>query len=158
MLGSLGIHSKKSLFVIHPSPLTEGLTLPADWRVLGAKTNEELLKALETAREEKLRLVVLVGASHFLSVLELFKRRLRDDNSLSYGVVVVAEKPVEFLSQRSGFAELLEVMSEPDSKKNLEFHLSSANSRSGKFQPSAFASGTKELGSISAQRSTSPYL
>ncbi len=123
MLGSLGIHSKKSLFVIHPSPLTEGLTLPADWRVLGAKTNEELLKALETAREEKLRLVVLVGASHFLSVLELFKRRLRDDNSLSYGVVVVAEKPVEFLSQRSGFAELLEVMSEPDSKKNLEFHL-----------------------------------
>lgn len=123
MLGSLGIHSKKSLFLIHLSALTEGLTLPADWRAVRGKANEELLAALETAKTEKLRLVLVVDAGHFLSVLELFKRRLRDDNSLSYGVVVVAEKPVEFLSQRSGFAELLEVMSEPDAKKNLEFHL-----------------------------------
>ncbi len=123
MLGSLGIHSKKSLFLVHLSALTEGLAFPPDWRTVQTKVNDELLAALETARTEKLRLIVLVSAEHFLAVLELFKRRLRDDNSLSYGLVVVAEKPSEFLSQRSGFVELLEVLSDRDAKRDLAFHL-----------------------------------
>ncbi len=123
MLGSLGIHSKKSLFLVHTSSLTDKLVLPPDWRAVHAKANDELLAALETARTEKLRLVVLVGADHFLPVLELFKRRLRDDNTLSYGLVVISDKPTEFLSQRSGFVELLEVLADRDARKDLDFHL-----------------------------------
>ena len=126
MLGSLDIHAKKSLFLVHLSALTAKLELPADWRKVPAKTNDEILAALETARTEKLRLVVIVGADHFLPVLEVFKRRLRDDISLSYGLVVIAEKPTEFLSQRSGFLELLEVLSDRDAKKDLQFHLQRA--------------------------------
>ena len=123
MLGSLGIHSKKSLFLVHLSALTEGLAFPPDWRTVQTKVNDELLAALETARTEKLRLIVLVSAEHFLAALELFKRRLRDDNSLSYGLVVVAENPPSFLSHRSGFTELLEVLHLSDAQTGLEFHL-----------------------------------
>ncbi|MBY0370862.1 GAF domain-containing protein [bacterium] len=123
MLVSLEIHSKQTLFVVHESSATEKLTLPADWRTVRAKTNEALLQALETARTEKLRLIAVMGADQFLPVLELFKRRLRDDISLSYGVVVVAENPPEFLYHRSGFTELLEVLSTGDAQHHLDFHL-----------------------------------
>lgn len=123
MLASLGIHSKNSLFLVHESAFSEKLTLPKDWRTVRAKSNPELLEGLETARSEKHRLVVLVPEDQFLPVLELFKRKLRDDNSLSYGLVVISPDPAAFLSQRSGFVELLEVLSEKDVKKHLEFHL-----------------------------------
>ncbi len=123
MLGSLGIHSKKSLFVVPHSDLTEKLVFPSEWRTVTTRTNEEILATVETARAEKLRLVVVVSADHFLSSLELIKRRLRDDTSLTYGVVVIAQAPEEFLKQRSSFVELLEVLSVNDARNNLDFHL-----------------------------------
>jgi HD-GYP domain-containing protein (c-di-GMP phosphodiesterase class II) len=124
MLGSLGIHSKKSLFLVHLSALTEKLVFPAEWRTVRTPPSDEgILAAVETARSEKLRLVVVVAGEHFLPTLELIKKRLRDDTSLNYGMVVIAKDPEEFLNQRSSFVELLEVISEKESKHNLDFHL-----------------------------------
>ncbi len=123
MLGSLGIHLKKTRFLVRLAPVTEKLSFPEDWQFDQAKTNEELLGFLETAKTSAQRLIVMVAEEHFLPVLEIFKRRLRDDNTFSYGLVVVTDKPTEFLSRRSGFHELLEVVTEKDARKNLEFHL-----------------------------------
>jgi HD-GYP domain-containing protein (c-di-GMP phosphodiesterase class II) len=123
MVSTLHSYARETLFLIRESNLTRKLILPKEWRTRIESTRDGFLGAFSSYLAGEARFLILVDEQDFMGTVEALKQKEREEFRNRCGIVVLCEDPEAFLREKGGFVELLDVLSEKEARKQLEFHL-----------------------------------
>lgn len=123
MLKSLEKIALDTLFLVEQHASTKALTLPADYKFKHLTAQDQLQFTLDKSRASHERVILVVPENSFLERVRELKRLLTDHPRLRAGFIVVSSHPENFLAEKTGFVELLEVVEHKEAKGNFKFHL-----------------------------------
>jgi HD-GYP domain-containing protein (c-di-GMP phosphodiesterase class II) len=109
--------------LIRESSLTRKLIFPKDWRTRVEASREAFLEAFSSLLSTELRVILVVDEHDFMGAVEMIKQKEKEEIRSRCGVIVLCEDPEAFLKEKGGFSDLLDVISEKEARRQLEFHL-----------------------------------
>lgn len=123
MLRSLETLAQSSLIVLERDTAIGQIRLPADWTFSEISPSDPLPLVLERLQSGVSRIILIVSGGQFLTRVQEWKKISVSHHNLRAGFVVVADDPEAFLREKSGFVELLTVVSPKEAETGIRFTL-----------------------------------
>ncbi len=123
MAYALDASMRHALFVVREGASTRKILIPQQWPTATVASPDQLLQCVEKAITQKNRLIMVVGEEEFEKTYQLAKLRIDKEKFVSYGFVVISKFPSDFFKKSNLPAQVLDVMTEKEFKRDTEFHL-----------------------------------
>ena len=123
MPNSLDTMMSQTLLLIKDGLSTRKMPLSTRWQTTTAITDEEMIIAVQRARDNDQRIVLIISEEEFEHCLHLLRKRILAEYYPRFGALVISTDPMKLLGTHSAAPELLDVVADKEWKKGFEIPL-----------------------------------
>ncbi len=142
------VHSRHTLVVFKQTPDLKKVEISHDWNTAVIQSHDQLLACVDRAYKNAQRIVVIVSELDYEKTRVLLNLRMQRENSVAYGLLVVAKDPTKFMEKEGGPAELLDAVGDKEARKNIQISLL----RAVRFLSLSESKGMQKIGQRTLER------
>lgn len=119
----LDVSARQTLLLLKDAPETRRLNFPHVWQVETVTAISDLLARLSLAQAKGQRTLLVLSEDDFLETSTAVKNHGPVERHFRFGMLVLAHEGTDFIRERAAHADVVDIVSDKDFRKGLEFHL-----------------------------------